>query len=155
MKKNLTMGIAVCLLGIIVLGLTVCSRQHDPLHGIYYGYYSNGDPHEFFILAFSKDHPNQVALRKNLDNLKVDSVFKVSYGKNALTVYTPEEKIKLLISSNGLKLTCPSCNGENGPRTYNYGEEKGKPFPANIGDIAYRSISKNAKAHGLYLPTQE
>ncbi len=124
MKKGLTFSLVV---GVLAFMLAGCNHQHDALHGIYYGYYSNGDPHEFYILAFSKDHPNQVALRKNMDSQKVDSVFKVSYGQNALTVYTPEETIKLLISSNGMTLTCPSCNGIDGPKTYQYATEKGKP----------------------------
>ena len=33
-----------------------------------------------------------------------------------------------------------------------YYGDKGKPYPANIGDIAYKTISKNAKADGKYLP---
>lgn len=154
MKKT-NKGLAFSLVvGMLAFMLAGCNHQHDALHGIYYGYYSNGDPHEFYILAFSKDHPKQIALRKNMDNLKVDSVFSVTYGKNDLTVHTPEENVIFLISNNGMTLTCPSCDGTNGPRTYQYGEDKGKAFPAKIGDIAYKSISKNAKAHGLYLPGQ-
>ena len=149
MKKGLTFSLVV---GILAFMLAGCNHQHDALHGIYYGYYSNGDPHEFYILAFSKDHPNQVALRKNLDTLKVDSVFKVTYSDDYLTVHTPEENVVFLISHNDMKLTCPSCDGTNGPRIYNYAQDKGKPFPAKIGDIAYKTISQNAKAHGLYLP---
>ena len=151
MKNKLVLSIIV---GILAFMLAGCNHKHNALHGIYYGNYSNNDPHEFYIMAFDKDHPGQVALRKNLDDVKVDSVFKVTYSEDYLMVHTPEENVIFLISKNGMTLKCPSCNGTNGPITYKYGEDKGKPFPANIGDIAYKTISKNAKTHGLYLPGQ-
>lgn len=138
----------------IILMLTGCSDQHKPLHGIYYGYYSNGDPQAFLILAFDKDHPNQVGFRESIDNLKRDSVFKVSYEQHSLMLHTPGKNIKLLISKDNRILTCLSCNGINGPKTFSDTDNSGKPYPAKIGDIAYRTISKNAKERGTYLPRQ-
>lgn len=149
MRKH---SIYFLVISLFILMLAGCSDKHKPLHGIYYGYYANGDSQAFLVLAFDKDYPSQVGFRENIDNLKRDSVFRVSYEKNSLTLHTPRKDIKLLISANNKTLTCPSCNGINGPKTFSDTDNSGKLYPARIGDIAYKTISQNAKARGSYLP---
>lgn len=150
MKKT---SIWFLLIGVFALILSGCThkQEHTALHGIYYGYYSDGDPQNFLILAFSKNQPDQVGFRQNHDGSKLDSVFEVSYGKNSVTLHAPEKSITMIISKDNKILTCPTCNGINGPRTFSDTDNNGKLFAANVGDIAYESISKNAKSRGTYL----
>ena len=152
-RKHVGLLSIAAIAGLSLVLLSGCGKhQQLPLHGIYYGYYQPKNPNQFFVLAFDKDHHDHVAVRRNDGALKVDSVYNVTYGKHSIKVHTGQNTITLLVSDHGNTLTCTDCAAVNSPKTYLYAHDKGKPYPANIGDIAYKTISKNAKADGKYLP---
>ena len=149
MDKKLKMSVAIFALGLLVLLVSACSRSHSPLNELYYGDYNNENTERYFvIITFSYKEPNKIAMRKNLDDIKINVVRPVKYNKNSIFIKTKDGGFKLLISKDGRTLTCPSCNGTDFPKVFKVGIEKGKPYGKKTAKIAFDAIAKDSKING-------
>ena len=138
-SKNLLLVLAI--LGIITLILCGCKDQHKPLNNIYYGYYKN-DTKYFVILAFNKRYPKKIAVRQNLGAASTNTVLAIQYHEHNFDIHGANGSFKMNISKDSKALTCPTCDGESMPKTYQIGENKGKSFDAHVGDDAIDQIKQ-------------